>query len=62
MKTIHRMNSNGLPRCGAAGGKVSMTGLMVTCQHCLELQKPMDKEAIFKQLMEAAERFNAKHA
>ena len=52
MITIHRMNSTGQPRCGATTGKVSRTGVMITCHNCLELQKPMDMEAALKRMHE----------
>lgn len=58
---IHRMNSNGRPRCGKPSGKVSTTGVIVTCPQCLEMQKPLNREAIMQQIKEAAASFNLKH-
>ena len=39
-RLIHRMNSRGLPRCGVPSGKVSTTGVVVTCPECKRMSQP----------------------
>jgi hypothetical protein len=52
MRIIHRMNFQGMPKCGEKEGKVSTTGVLITCPKCIELTREPTKEEIEKRMSE----------
>lgn len=44
---IHRANLVGNAVCGE-NGKISLSGAVINCEKCLEIEKPMTKEQVLE--------------
>lgn len=45
LTVIHRSSINGKPSCSAEYGKLSVSGAFVTCQECLQINRPRQEQA-----------------
>lgn len=52
MNLIHRSDSNGRPRCGADGGRISTSGVCLNCEECKRLSAPADRSQQLQSLLD----------
>ena len=54
---VHRASLTGRPACGAQAGRISASGVVVTCPACVETSKPQTREQAMDQIRAAAARY-----
>lgn len=57
--TIHRAGINGQPECGAEHGRMSVSGVLVTCQKCQGRNKLAEAKTAWASIEAAAAKFQA---